>query len=134
MKKKPKLDFGPTKEEHGWFYYALPKTIIPENGSAELIGKKFINVDREKLNIYPGPSLNLIMNGWFMENSKNWPPTKNIKPLIISFHLNPTAKKKMLSSSGIEYFKKHEPIGCRVPHHLRDLYLKEELRHTFLAV
>ena len=19
--KKPKLDFGPTKEEHGWFYY-----------------------------------------------------------------------------------------------------------------
>ena len=20
-KKKPKLDFGPTKEEHGWFYY-----------------------------------------------------------------------------------------------------------------
>ena len=79
----------------------------------ELIGKKAIGADREKLNIYSGSSLNLIMNGWFMENSKNWPPSDKITPLFISFHLNPIAEKHMLSLSGIEYFKKHEPIGCR---------------------
>ena len=86
---------------------------IQSIAAKELIGKKSIGADREKLNIYPGPSLNLIMNGWFMENPKNWPPSDKITPLFISFHLNPIAEKQMLSLSGIEYFKKHEPIGCR---------------------
>jgi len=104
------------KNQRGFLSYSKSNNLgdyIQSIAAKQLIGKKLINVDREKLNIYPGPSLNLIMNGWFMENPKNWPPTKNIKPLIISFHLNPTAKKKMLSISGVEYFKKHEPIGCR---------------------
>tara|TARA_B110000438_G_scaffold283060_1_gene310692 strand:- start:2130 stop:3062 length:933 start_codon:yes stop_codon:yes gene_type:complete len=102
--------------QRGFLSYSKSNNLgdyIQSIAAKHLIGKKFINVDREKLNTYPGPSLNLIMNGWFMENPKNWPPTKNIKPLIISFHLNPTAEKKMLSVSGVEYFKKHEPIGCR---------------------
>ena len=86
---------------------------IQSIAAKEIIGKKSIGVDREKLNIYPGPSLNLIMNGWFMENPKNWPPSDKITPLFISFHLNPIAEKQMLSLPGIEYFKKHEPIGCR---------------------
>ena len=48
-----------------------------------------------------------------MEQSKNWPPSKKITPLFLSFHLNPTAKKNMLTENGIKYFKKHQPIGCR---------------------
>ena len=104
------------KQQRGFLSYSKSNNLgdyIQSIAAKELIGKKSIDVDREKLNTYLGPPISLIINGWFMENPKNWPPSKNIKPLLISFHLNPTAKKKMLSVPGIEYFKKHEPIGCR---------------------
>ena len=99
-------------------YLSYPKSnnlgdYIQSIATKELVGKKIIAVDREKLNVYNGPFLNLIMNGWFMENPKNWPPSKKIRPLFVSFHLNPIAEKRMLSDSGIKYFKNHEPIGCR---------------------
>ena len=48
-----------------------------------------------------------------MEKSQNWPPSSSITPLFISFHLNPTAERGMLTTKGISYFKKHQPIGCR---------------------
>ena len=48
-----------------------------------------------------------------MENPENWPPSKKIIPLFISFHINPTAKKKILTKKGINYLRKFEPIGCR---------------------
>ena len=84
-----------------------------------LAAKQFLNkstvieLDRDKLNKYKGEKLALVMNGWFIENSENWPPSEKIDPLFISFHLNPTAIKGMLSDKGIAYFKKHQPIGCR---------------------
>jgi hypothetical protein len=53
------------------------------------------------------------MNGWFMEAPTHWPPSKNIEPLFISFHLNPTAEKGMLTPEGIAYIKQYQPIGCR---------------------
>lgn len=56
----------------------------------------------------------LIMNGWFMHKygstghqKYKFPPKENIKPLITSFHLDTT------EIFDKEYFKKHEPIGCR---------------------
>jgi hypothetical protein len=75
--------------------------------------KKVEFLDRDQLHVYQGSPANLIMNGWFMEEPQNWPPSDKINPLFVSFHLNPTAEKKMLSPGGIAYFKKHEPIGCR---------------------
>ncbi len=79
----------------------------------QLNEKEIFELDRDQLHIYNGPKVFLIMNGWFMEQSKNWPPSKKITPLFLSFHLNPTAKKNMLTENGIKYFKKHQPIGCR---------------------
>ena len=79
----------------------------------QLNEKETFELDRDQLHIYNGPKVFLIMNGWFMEQSKNWPPSKKITPLFLSFHLNPTAKKNMLTENGIKYFKKHQPIGCR---------------------
>jgi len=70
-------------------------------------------LNRDQLHRYDGPKVNLIMNGWFMEAPYHWPPSEQISPLFISFHLNPTAKKGMLTPHGISYFKKHQPIGCR---------------------
>lgn len=70
-------------------------------------------IDRDQLHKYHGPPVKLVMNGWFMEEPTNWPPSESIQPLFISFHLNPTAERGMLNSEGIQYFKKHQPIGCR---------------------
>lgn len=69
-------------------------------------------INREKLNEYSGPETKLIMNGWFMYDPENWPPSPNIIPLFISFHLNQTHAERILNEEGIVYLRKHE-IGCR---------------------
>jgi len=57
----------------------------------------------------------LIMNGWFYLTPDSFPPSKSILPIFVSFHIADTEKsiRHFLSPSSIEYFKKHEPIGCR---------------------
>ena len=72
-----------------------------------------VYVNREKLAEYKGPKLKVIMNGWFTHNIHNWVPSEDIIPLFVSFHINNTAAPFMLSEKGINYLKKHEPIGCR---------------------
>ncbi len=75
-------------------------------------------IDRDNLKNYFGEKIKLIINGWFMEKPNNWPPSENIIPLFISFHINPIIKSYILNKKGVEYLKQHEPIGCR------DLYTK----------
>ncbi len=70
-------------------------------------------LDREGLNKFKGSKLKTIINGWFMENPKNWPPNNNISPLFISFHINPSAEKDLLKPESLNYLKQYEPIGCR---------------------
>ena len=83
--------------------------------------KKIESIDREELHIYKGPKVKLLMNGWFMENPSHWPPSSQIIPFFISFHLNPSVENKLLSDIGVAYLKAHEPIGCR------DIYTKTRL-------
>ena len=45
-----------------------------------------------------------------MEKPANWPPSENINPIFLSFHLNPTSKKKMLTETGINYLKSSNPL------------------------
>ena len=87
-----------------------------------LWNEHFIEIDREKLDVYAGPKVKLICNGWFLENPKSWPPSKIITPLFISYHITPTAAKELTRSESIAYFKKFEPIGCR------DFYTRDLLR------
>ena len=54
----------------------------------------------------------------------NWPPSNKIIPFFISFHINPIIEKYILNKNGVEYLKKHEPIGCR------DLYTKSILERN----
>jgi len=70
-------------------------------------------LDRERLNKFKGSKLKTIINGWFMENPKNWPPNNNISPLFISFHINPSAERDLLKPESLNYLKQYEPIGCR---------------------
>jgi len=70
-------------------------------------------LDREGLNKFKGSKLKTIINGWFMENPKNWPPNNNISPLFISFHINPSSERDLLKPESLNYLKQYEPIGCR---------------------
>ena len=88
--------------------YVQTKAVLDIVGS---INAKIL--DRESLNNYNENKIKTIINGWFMENPKNWPPSNKIKPLFVSFHINPAIKEELLKKESIEYFKKNEPIGCR---------------------
>ncbi len=70
-------------------------------------------INREKMADYDKGPTKVIMNGWFTHNIHNWVPSADIKPLLVSFHINNTAAPFMLSEKGIAYLKKHQPIGCR---------------------
>lgn len=70
-------------------------------------------IERDELKLYRGEKCMMIMNGWYMAKPENWPPSNNINPLFVAFHINSKAKDKMLSAESIRYLKKYEPIGCR---------------------
>ena len=72
-----------------------------------------VYINREYLDEYTGDEAKLIMNGWFMHQADHWPPSSKIHPLFVSFHMNSLAKEELLKDKSIEYFKKHQPIGCR---------------------
>lgn len=82
-------------------------------------------IQREKLKDYSGENINMIMNGWYMHNPQQWPPSDKINPLFVAFHLNVLAEKDMMSKEGLAYLKLWEPIGCR-DKRTRDVLLKME--------
>ena len=79
----------------------------------EYLGGELMHFDRDSLHQDPGEPYQLLVNGWFMEQPTHWPPHPHFIPLFISFHLNPTAEKDMLTPAGVEYLRRHQPIGCR---------------------
>jgi hypothetical protein len=71
-------------------------------------------VERDNLSKAIENEAKIIMNGWFTESPENWPPNPNLKPLFISFHLQPSSAKVILSkNNNVEYLRSYEPIGCR---------------------
>lgn len=80
-------------------------------------------IEREQLKEYEGDDCTVIMNGWYMHNPEQWPPSNRIKPLFVSFHMNKMVVEKFLSNASIDYLKKNQPIGCR------DTYTMELLRN-----
>ena len=82
----------------------------------KLIGKEYKILDRESLNSYNDEPRKVIINGWFMEKPLNFPPSSNLKPLFISFHINPSVSKDFLNPRTLGYLKDNEPIGCRDKH------------------
>lgn len=78
-------------------------------------------IDRERMDEYKGDEVKLILNGWFMHDCTHWPPSENILPLFVAFHLNSSIYHILEESSVVDYFKRYEPIGCR------DIRTKEKL-------
>jgi hypothetical protein len=54
----------------------------------------------------------VILNGWFTRQ-RAWPPPPNLRPLFVSFYAHRQAD--LIRPEFSEYFKAHEPIGCRSP-------------------
>lgn len=102
-------------------YYTNPVTNIFNIGdyiqslaAAQFFDNKIdVYLNREELNMYSGDDVKLIMNGWFLHKPNNFPPSNAIVPLFVAFHLNSTAYCILDKHDVVEYFKRHEPIGCR---------------------
>ena len=70
-------------------------------------------IEREELKSYDGDRCKVILNGWFMRRTEEFPPSEKIVPLVTSFHITPAAIEGMLTEEGIAWLKRHAPIGCR---------------------
>ena len=70
-------------------------------------------ISREKLNLYKGDPVKMIMNGWYMEKALNFPPSPQITPLYVSMHINHLIRKVFFTQNTINHLKEHAPIGCR---------------------
>lgn len=91
-------------------------------------------VDRENLDSFMPNSMEkvaVIMNGWFIHYSLNWPPSPYIKPLPVSMHFTGgkmfwdiKGEGNHLLGYGVEYLKKISPVGCRDTHTLELLSSK----------
>lgn len=103
--------------------YGLLKYVLTDNIGDEIqsiAAKRFLPsvdyyINRDNFNEFnSNDKIKMILNGWFTHSPENWPPKKsNIQPLIISFHITERCYEKFSGPSSIEFFKKHEPIGCR---------------------
>ena len=71
--------------------------------------EEVVFIDREKSFLYKGEPVHVVMNGWYITNYRYFPPTKQIHPFFIGFHVN----TEEVIRDNIEYFKTHGPIGCR---------------------
>lgn len=80
-------------------------------------------IDREgiaDIKVFVGEKIKLIMNGWYMHDWKQWPPAKNIDPLLVSVNLsNEKFERNIFSASNREYLIEHGPVGARDLHTLR---------------
>lgn len=88
---------------------------IQSLAAAQFLPRVDIYLDRDNLKDikHVNDNIKVIMNGWFTNKPGNWPPSRVIEPLFISFHISPHIAWKFLKNSVIEYLKRYEPIGCR---------------------
>lgn len=103
---------------------------------AQFLPRIDLMVDRENLDTFKyedGKSpVALIMGAWFMWKKFNWPPSKQIIPLMVGYHHFEREKKienvrgyaipifkEHYSGIGGEWLKSYGPVGCRDEHTCR---------------
>lgn len=69
-------------------------------------------LERELLHVQEEDAF-AVLNGWYMHEPENFPPSPSIIPCITSLHISPSVAERMLDMDSIEYLQKHEPVGCR---------------------
>ncbi len=85
---------------------------IQSIAAAQLLPRVDLLIDREELKSFHSdrPAC-LVMNAWFMHNPKNWPPSDNICPIFVGFHVEEGSRASIAKHA--HYLKKYEPIGTR---------------------
>ena len=62
-----------------------------------------------------GP-VGILLNGWFKSNRAEWPPNSKLAPLILGFHIRLFQCPELMSDASVDFFRLHQPIGCRDVH------------------
>ncbi|MBE6956692.1 MAG: polysaccharide pyruvyl transferase family protein [Ruminococcaceae bacterium] len=81
-------------------------------------------IDRENTDTFSsdhGEPVKAIMNGWYMHQKWNWPPSKDIIPTFFAFNYSEESyfyydkymKSTFLEGEGQTYLNQWGPIGCR---------------------
>lgn len=73
-------------------------------------------IDHEKIHEFDeNENVKMIMNAWYLDCLKAWPPSENINPLLISMHFNSKkqTQKVILSDESREFLSEYGPVGCR---------------------
>ena len=87
-----------------------------------IAAKRFVprvdyHIFREKLNFFRADTLEkikIILNGWFMPEPQNFPPSEVISPLLVSVHFCDAMKDYIINNNSYRnYLIKHGPVGCR---------------------
>lgn len=85
-------------------------------------------IDREEIDTFLPDKIEpvkVILNGWFLHNKFNWPPSEYIIPLLIGVHFSGISrwgiKDEYLDDIGSDYLRAYSPIGCR------DIYTAKKL-------
>lgn len=83
-------------------------------------------VQRERVGSFESKDhekVKMIMNAWWMWEYKNFPPSNDIDPLLISMYIWTKARDKFLTPETKHFFLEHGPVGCRDTSTMN--YLKE---------
>lgn len=91
-------------------------------------------IDRENMNTFQTQNnepIAVIMNGWFMHNKWNFPPSEAIYPNLISMHITNNKVRyfdpvilEFLDGIGGDYLRTFSPVGARDTHTLSILNKK----------
>lgn len=75
-----------------------------------------ILVDRERMREFQYPDqVKMILNGWYMCEPQQWPPSNSILPLLTSIHISPeqSVMDAWFQSENVDYLLSNGPIGAR---------------------
>ena len=86
---------------------------IQSIAARQFVGNDYVIVERERLDRYDGGPTRVVMNAWFMKRPDRFPPSSDIVPLFLSFHVRPAIEDCFFTARTVAYLKAHEPIGCR---------------------
>lgn len=94
-------------------------------------------IDREHMDMFLPQKqefVHTIVNGWFLYNKLNWPPSPYIDPLFVGIHFTTNSSygitEEYLDGVGKDYLNRNGKIGCR-DYHTLDLMRKREIDAYF---
>jgi len=104
-------------EQLGVVGYPLSRNLgdeIQSIAAARLLPRVDQFIAREEMDKVDS-EVDLLCNGFFIEDPLRWPPSDKVNPLFVSFHVTSHRKADhyLVNEQLASYYKQFEPIGCR---------------------